>query len=212
MRPAQLFVALAAVVLSMLLCCRSPHSQWPVSEVNLPLYDSARQRSVPVQLFLPSPLPPRPRLLLFSHGYGANNTSQYLKYRFLCRTMAAQGYAVASVQHEQPGDELLPGGDHVFEARLPNRDRGCDNLLFVINTLHARYPAFRTDTVTLAGHSNGGDISLWFAGKYPQRVAKVISLDSRRVPLLRAPWPRQYTLRSCDQLPDSGAIGSALAG
>jgi pimeloyl-ACP methyl ester carboxylesterase len=36
--------------------------------------------------------------------------------------------------------------------------------------------------VVLIGHSNGGDMSMMFASKYKQSVAKVVSLDSLRYP------------------------------
>jgi pimeloyl-ACP methyl ester carboxylesterase len=36
----------------------------------------------------------------------------------------------------------------------------------------------------LVGHSNGGDISMYFAKKYPSEIKKVVTLDNLRVPFV----------------------------
>jgi pimeloyl-ACP methyl ester carboxylesterase len=34
----------------------------------------------------------------------------------------------------------------------------------------------------MVGHSNGGDISMYFAKRYPEMIKKVVTLDKLRVP------------------------------
>ena len=36
----------------------------------------------------------------------------------------------------------------------------------------------------MVGHSNGGDISMYFAKMYPDQIKKVVTLDNLRVPFL----------------------------
>jgi pimeloyl-ACP methyl ester carboxylesterase len=40
------------------------------------------------------------------------------------------------------------------------------------------------DRLTMVGHSNGGDISMYFAKMYPDQIKKVVTLDNLRVPFL----------------------------
>ena len=40
------------------------------------------------------------------------------------------------------------------------------------------------DHLTLVGHSNGGDIAMYFAKEHPELVSKVITLDNLRVPFV----------------------------
>ena len=39
-------------------------------------------------------------------------------------------------------------------------------------------------TLTLVGHSNGGDVSMYLAKQHPEIVSKVITLDNLRVPFV----------------------------
>jgi pimeloyl-ACP methyl ester carboxylesterase len=36
----------------------------------------------------------------------------------------------------------------------------------------------------MVGHSNGGDISMFFAKLYPDQINKVVTLDNLRVPFM----------------------------
>jgi pimeloyl-ACP methyl ester carboxylesterase len=38
--------------------------------------------------------------------------------------------------------------------------------------------------LTMVGHSNGGDISMYFAKRYPELIKKVVTLDNLRVPFM----------------------------
>ena len=56
------------------------------------------------------------------------------------------------------------------------------------------------------GHSNGGDMTMLFATKYPQLISKAISMDHRRMIMPRTLKPRLYTLRGCDYEADAGVL------
>ena len=120
--------------------------------------------------------------------------------------LASQGYFVASIQHELPTDELLPMTGKPQEVRRPNWERGALNILFVVEELKKRKPNLDYKHLTLIGHSNGGDMSMLFAHKYPEMVDKIISLDNRRMTFPRVKQPKIYSLRSSDQLADEGVL------
>lgn len=169
----------------------------------LSLFDASRQRSVPVVVYSDTAQRKgRQTLALISHGYGATSTS----YSFIANHLAAQGYVVASVQHEIPGDPPLPTTGSVYEARKPSWQRGVENLLFVIGALGKSRPGLDTSQVLLIGHSHGGDTSMLFAQEHPERVRAVITLDNRRMPFPRTSRPRLFSIRSSDLPADPGVL------
>jgi len=147
-----------------------------------------------------------PQVVLFSHGYGANESGSNLAYSYLTRFLASKGYFVASIQHELPTDDLLPLSGPAQVVRKPNWERGAENIRFVIQSLQRLYPGLDFKNITLIGHSNGGDMSVLFAHLHPEMVSKIISLDNRRMPLPRRSKPRIYSLRSSDQPADPGVL------
>jgi len=54
------------------------------------------------------------------------------------------------------------------------------------------------DHLTLVGHSNGGDISMFFAKEHPELVSKVITLDNLRVPFVLSDKMKILSFRSKD--------------
>ena len=64
------------------------------------------------------------------------------------------------------------------------------------------------DHLTMVGHSNGGDISMYFAKLYPDEVKKVVTLDNLRVPFLTDGKFKIFSFRSKDPVfkPDPGVI------
>ncbi|MDO7852033.1 alpha/beta hydrolase [Hymenobacter convexus] len=170
----------------------------------LELFDAARQRAVPVMVYEPAARDPRPALkaAIFSHGYGGTCTG----YTFLARNLVAHGYLVASIQQELPTDAPMPTTGVISVVRRPMWERGVQNIEFVRRELRQRYPGIDFSRLLLAGHSNGGDVSMLYAAEHLARVERVISLDNRRVPLPRARQPRVLLLRSSDQVPDPGVL------
>jgi pimeloyl-ACP methyl ester carboxylesterase len=62
--------------------------------------------------------------------------------------------------------------------------RGEANILFVLGELKKLQPNADSTHLTLVGHSNGGDISMFCAKRHPELVSKVITLDNLRVPFV----------------------------
>lgn len=169
--------------------------------------DIARNREIPVYYYVPQgykkeKLP----IVIFSHGYGANQQNSYKEYSALLREIASSGYFVISIQHELYKDDLLPTEDKTQIARKANWDRGVQNILYVYNRLKKDYSRLDYNQVTIAGHSNGGDISALFVERYPKLVSKLITLDQRRYALPYFKTPKIYSLRSSDKLPDDGVL------
>jgi predicted dienelactone hydrolase len=168
------------------------------------LFDSARQRVVPVALYQPrrgrqkTPL----KAAILSHGYGGRNTG----YSFIAQNLVAHGYFVASIQHELPTDEPIPTTGIPRVVRRPNWERGVQNILFVRRALQKQYPHVDFDQLLLVGASNGGDTAMLFAEEHPALVQRVISLDNRRMPFPRARRPQVLSLRSSDQVADDGVL------
>lgn len=175
---------------------------------SLELLDRERNRLIPVALYLPDTEKNLTiqQVIILSHGYGGNRGGDNKAYTYLTEFLASHGYFVASIQHELPTDELLPMTGKPQEVRRPNWERGVQNILFVIEELKRRKPMLDYKHLTLIGHSNGGDMSMLFAHKYPDKVDKVISLDNRRMPFPRVEQPKIFSLRSSDQVADEGVL------
>ena len=171
----------------------------------LELFDSARNRAVPVVIY--SDLAAQGAKLkpaIISHGYGGKNTD----YRFLAEHLAKRGYYVASIQHDVPGDEPLPKTGKPYEVRMPSWKRGVENILFVLAEVRKSQPELRFDQLLVVGHSQGGDMSMLLTRDHPELVHAVISLDNRRMPFPRTKQPRILSIRSSDQPADEGVIPS----
>lgn len=188
----------------------SAQTRHKVTTVEWNLTDTARQRPVPVWLYLPvsrekdTAFP----LVILSHGYWQNRPGSYRQYSELAHHLAANGYVVASIQHELPTDSLLPVTGIPQVVRRSNWERGAENIRFVYNTLKQSNYRLDFSRVTLLGHSNGGDMSALFVHKYPGAVQKLITLDNRRMALPHTGNPQIYSLRSSDQPADEGVLPS----
>ena len=172
------------------------------------MFDSVRNRIVPVALYLPSSNQKidHQKVVILSHGYNVNRGGSNKEYSYLATFLATQGYFVASIQHELPTDDTIPLQGVPQIVRRPFWERGAKNILFVLNELKSIYPELDYQHLVLIGHSNGGDMSMLFGQQYPGLVDKIISLDSRRMAFPRSSHPKIYSLRSCDQLADEGVL------
>jgi len=72
----------------------------------------------------------------------------------------------------------------LYVGRLPQYHRGVANIRFAIDELKKVQPNADYDHLTMVGHSNGGDISMYFAKLYPDQIKKIVTLDNLRVPFL----------------------------
>jgi predicted peptidase len=174
----------------------------------LTLLDQKRNRIIPIAIYQPKNENKSNKIpVIFSHGYGENNGKDYLRdYTYLTEFLVSNGYFVVSIQHELKTDELLPKTGNIQEVRLPFWERGAQNIFYVLHEIKNKYPELKFNELSLIGHSNGGDMTVLFAHKYPNLVNKIISMDNRRMALPRALNPKIYTLRSKDYPADEGVL------
>jgi dienelactone hydrolase len=106
-------------------------------------------------------------------------------------------------------DEPLARIGNIYKLRRPVWERGIENINFVIEAIKKTNSYVDFNQLVLIGHSNGGDISMLFATKYPDRVKKVISLDHLRMPIPRSKNPRILSIRAKDTQADEWVIPNA---
>jgi dienelactone hydrolase len=132
---------------------------------------------------------------ILSHG----NTVKHTEYSFLTNVFAARGYMVVSIQHDLDTDDpLVTKVGEEYVGRRTQYNRGIFNIMFAIENLKKAYPNADYRHLTLIGHSNGGDISMYFAKLHPDMVKKVVTLDNLRVPFLTDGKIRILSFRSRD--------------
>jgi pimeloyl-ACP methyl ester carboxylesterase len=96
---------------------------------------------------------------------------------------AARGYLAVSIQHDLPTDApIVTKVGEPYVGRLPQYQRGVANIRFAVDQMKKLEPNADYDHLTMVGHSNGGDISMYFARMYPNEIKKVVTLDNLRVP------------------------------
>jgi serine aminopeptidase S33 family len=142
---------------------------------------------------------------VLNHG----NTVKFTEYSFLANLFAARGYVVMSIQHDLATDApLVTKVGELYVGRLPNYHRGVANIRFAIDELKKVQPNADYDHLTMIGHSNGGDISMYFAKMYPDQIKKVVTLDNLRVPFLTDGRFKIISFRSKDPVfkPDPGVV------
>lgn len=134
-------------------------------------------------------------VVILNHG----NTVKFTEYSFLANFFAARGYLTLSIQHDAAIDgPLVTKVGERFVGRLPVYERGVANILFAIGKLKNIEANADYGRLTLVGHSNGGDISMYFAKLHPDLVKKVVTLDSLRVPFVTDGKLRILSFRSRD--------------
>ena len=164
-------------------------SKWAIRHKTITLYDPLRtDRPVDVDIAVRRDremeevaemvtLP----VAILNHG----NTVKYTEYSFLVNVLAMRGYLVASVQHDIEADgAMVTQADEEYVGRRPHYNKGIANILFVIDELKTLYPNADYHQLTMVGHSNGGDISMYFAKRHPDLIKKVVTLDNLRVPFV----------------------------
>src|SRR6201991_4633206 len=142
---------------------------------------------------------------ILNHG----NTVKFTEYSFLANLFAARGYMVASIQHDLATDApLVTKVGELYVGRLPQYHRGVANLRFAIDELKKVQLNADYDHLTMVGHSNGGDISMYFAKMYPDQIKKVVTLDNLRVPFMTDGRFKIISFRSKDPVfkADPGVI------
>jgi hypothetical protein len=177
-------------------------SKFAIRHETLNLYDAARQRPVSVDLAVRRDYEVKADngfwklpIAVISNGNTVRNT----EYSFLANAFAARGYLVASIQQDLPTDPPLMtkvGLPYVGRRGVYMRSEG--NILFVLGELKKLQPGADYDHITLVGHSNGGDVSMYVAKQHPELVSKVITLDNLRVPFVLSKHLKILSFRSKD--------------
>ena len=177
------------------------------TEFTTSLFDSRRNRIVPVAVYRPKKESARTGVIIFNHGYDGNkNDKSNQSYSYLTRFLAEKGYYVISIQHELSDDPLLAMEGNFMETRMPNWKRGEENILFTIREFKKLKLILQWEKLCVIGHSNGGDITMLTATNHPELIMKAISMDHRRMIIPRTQKPRIYTLRGCDYDADPGVL------
>lgn len=149
--------------------------------------DAARDRPVPVRLYLPvaaSAAQPVP-LVVFSHGIGGSRNG----YRYLGSHWASQGWASLHLQHVGSDRQLWFGNLLGVVGRL--RDAAQDteaiarvqDLSFALDQLLAAElgPLIDGRRIVAAGHSYGANTTLLAAGARVPRGGRVVDLHDGRI-------------------------------
>lgn len=177
-------------------------SKWAIRHESLNLFDAARQRPVAVDVAVR-----RDYEMKANEGYwklpvaiiSNGNTVKNTEYSFLANVLAARGYLVASIQQDLPTDPpLMTRIGLPYVGRQKVYERGEANILFVLGQLKEWQPNADYRHLTLVGHSNGGDISMFCAKRHPELVSKVITLDNLRVPFVLNDKLKILSFRSKD--------------
>jgi hypothetical protein len=188
-------------------------STWAIRHRTLTLYDSQRtDRPVEVAVAVRRDkemaalaemitLP----VAILNHG----NTVKFTEYSFLANAFAMRGYLVVSVQHDIEADgPIVTKAGEEYVGRRPHYNRGVANIMFAIDEMKTLQPNADYRHLTMVGHSNGGDISMYFAQRHPEMIKKVVTLDNLRVPFITDGKFKILSFRSKDEVfkPDPGVV------
>jgi len=176
---------------------------WAIRHETVTFYDSSRNnRPVPVDIAIRRDKQSLADLgmiklpvAVLNHGNTVKNTG----YSFLANVFAARGYLVISPQHDLATDPPMvtkPG--ELYVGRLPQILRGVANIRVALQGMRKVQPNADYDTVTMVGHSMGGDIAMYYASKYPEQIKKLVTLDNLRVPIPMAGKFKILSFRSND--------------
>src|ERR1700681_537432 len=188
-------------------------SKWAIRHETVTFYDPARDsRPVAVDIVVRRDkekqadagmitLP----VAILNHG----NTVKFTEYSFLANAFAARGYIAISIQHDLPTDPpMVTKVGELYVGRQPQYLRGVANIKFAVEEMQKVQPNADYERLTMVGHSNGGDISMYFAKMYPDRIKKVVTLDNLRVPFITDGKFKILSFRSKDPVfkPDPGVV------
>jgi hypothetical protein len=191
-------------------------SKWAISHRSVTFYDAERDnRPVAVDIAVRRDREMQAEagmlklpVAVLNHG----NTVKYTEYSFLANVMAARGYLVVSIQHDLPTDApMVTKEGELYVGRLTQIERGVANIKFAVAQMAKIEPNADYDHLTVVGHSMGGDITMYFAKQYPDRVRKVVTLDNLRVPFVTSGKFKILSFRSHDPVfkADPGVVPSS---
>lgn len=190
-------------------------SKWAIRHETLTFYDASRANrpvAVDIAVRLDREMQANAGMIalpvaILNHG----NTVKFTEYSFLANAFAARGYMAISIQHDLPTDApMVTKVGELYVGRQPQYLRGIANIKFAVEQMQKVQPNADYDRLTLVGHSNGGDISMYFAKLYPDQIRKVVTLDNLRVPFITDGKFKILSFRSKDPQfkTDAGVISS----
>ena len=159
-----------------------------ITPIDLDWVDAARNRPVPVRLYLPagaSAAKPVP-LVVFSHGIGGSRRG----YSYLGRYWASQGYASLHLQHVGSDRTLWSGNIFGLVGRLQGAAQDDEamarvaDLRFALDQVlsHAEFaPRLDAARIVAAGHSYGANTTLLAIGAKPERNGRLVDLADARL-------------------------------
>jgi hypothetical protein len=188
-------------------------SKWAIRHDTLTFYDTTRDNrpvAVDVAVRRDKELQANAGMVtlpvaILNHG----NTVKFTEYSFLANVFAARGYMTISIQHDLPTDApMVTKVGELYVGRQPQYMRGVANIKFAVEEMKKVQPNADYDRLTMVGHSNGGDISMYFAKMYPDNIKKVVTLDNLRVPFTTDGRFQILSFRSKDPQfkPDPGVV------
>ncbi len=155
--------------------------------IDLEWQDDARQRLVPVRLYLPnSALPGQPvPLVVFSHGIGGSRAG----YSYLGSHWAGQGVASLHLQHVGSDRSLWFGSMFGLIGRLQGAAQDSEavarvmDLSFALDRLLASEAGSAIDArrIVAAGHSYGANTTLLAAGARVERLGLARDFRDTRI-------------------------------
>jgi dienelactone hydrolase len=157
-----------------------------VTAIDIDAIDPAREREVPLRLYLPaaaSAAAPVP-LVVFSHGIGGSRRG----YTYLGRHWAGQGFASLHVQHVGSDRSLWFGNIFSLVGRLQGAAQDGEavarvhDLRFALDQLLTSPTGRAIDAgrIAVAGHSYGANTTLLAAGARVPRPDQPIDLHDTR--------------------------------
>lgn len=164
-------------------------SKWAIRHETITFYDPARDnRPVAVDIAVRRDKEMQANadmitlpVAILNHG----NTVKFTEYSFLANVFAARGYLAVSIQHDLPTDPpMVTKVGELYVGRLPQYKRDIANIRFAIEQMKSVQPNADYDHLTMVGHSMGADVALYFAKLYPEKIARVVTLDNLRVPFM----------------------------
>ncbi|MBY0380613.1 MAG: alpha/beta hydrolase [Xanthobacteraceae bacterium] len=149
-------------------------------------YDVTRQRKIDVDIAIRRDLAmhkdnaEKLPVAIINHG----NTVSYTEYSFISNLLATKGFMAVSIQHDLATDAPLATKiGEPFVGREAVYERGVQNIEYVLQRIPLIRPNADLRHLVMVGHSNGGDIAMYFARLHPELVRDVVTLDNLRVPL-----------------------------
>lgn len=162
------------------------------------VYDSVRSRDIPVRISFPASerkctLRHKCAVALIAPGGGLGPDD----YRFVAEIFNNFGYLAIGIQSVLPGDPSDGVSGNIIADRSPGWQRGVDDLHAVRRELSRKYPQYEwKKSLTLVGHSNGGDYSSMALQQQPGFAQTLITLDNRlTLDNRRFPLPRSKSIR-----------------